>query len=91
MGPGILSEIVVGAEVVVPDDFVRGAGRSVGGFAFIGSGCVVEDNVRISTRATGITSEQSWGAADRRLMIQSGAIVGAIPVVEVVPVAVELG
>ena len=81
MGTDIVSGISADPGAVVPADFVHGAGCSVGGHAFIGSGCVAEDNVRIGARATVLAPEPSPDDLVQRLLIQSGATIGASAVV----------
>ena len=81
MGTGIVSEVSADPGVVAPADFVLGAGCSVGAYAFIGPGCVAEDNVQIGARATVLAPEPTSDVAAQRLLVQSGATIGAGAVV----------
>lgn len=70
-----MSEISVGQGAVLPDDFVHGSDCSVGPYAVVGSGCVIE--VVDGPRATVVASESTLLGAFPGLVVQSGASIGA--------------
>lgn len=76
-----MSELSVAHGAVVADDFEHGLNCCVGSYAVIGSGCTVEDDVRIGPRATVLAPEATPGSASRRLVVQTGARIGAAAVV----------